>query len=286
VKSFAPILALGLALALAACGGEGSSNESGQGESDKSGATTAKSDSTEKKKTKPKVEVPKGPPPRKLVKEDLETGSGAVAKAGDKVTVQYVGVEYKNGKQIDASWDRGEPFSFSLGAGEVIPGWEEGVPGMKVGGRRQLVIPSELAYGSGALVFVIDLISIDSSAESTSTNAEHERSKPNVEVPSGPPPKDLVVKDIEEGSGAEVKADDEVVVDYVGVLYKTGKQFESTWDDGETRTFKLGHPEVIDGWKQGVPGMKVGGRRELIIPSKQAFETGAVIYVIDLLEIE
>ena len=95
--------------------------------------------------------MPKGAPPKKLEIKELEEGSGAEAKAGDEVTVQYVGVDYKNGKEFDSSWSRSEPFSFSLGAGEVIPGWDQGVEGMKVGGRRELIIPPELAYGEAGL---------------------------------------------------------------------------------------------------------------------------------------
>ena len=121
--------------------------------------------------TKPNVQVPSGPPPTKLVIKDLKTGDGAEAKAGDQVSVQYVGVDYKTGKQFDASWDRGQPFPFQLGSGQVIPGWDQGVVGMKVGGRRELIVPPDLAYGAqgqppaigpnATLVFVIDLISVN-----------------------------------------------------------------------------------------------------------------------------
>jgi peptidylprolyl isomerase len=118
--------------------------------------------------SKPKISRPAGSPPAALVKEDLVTGKGPAAKAGDTVSVQYVGVSFSSGKQFDASWDRGkEAFQFQLGAGGVIPGWDQGVVGMKVGGRRQLVIPPDMGYGAqGAppdilpnetLVFVIDL---------------------------------------------------------------------------------------------------------------------------------
>jgi peptidylprolyl isomerase len=120
--------------------------------------------------TKPTVTVPSGPPPTTLQKQDLVVGTGAEAVAGKNVSVQYVGVHYTTGKQFDASWDRGEPFSFALGAGNVIKGWDQGVPGMKVGGRRQLVIPPDLAYGPNGfppdigpnetLVFVVDLLSV------------------------------------------------------------------------------------------------------------------------------
>jgi len=119
---------------------------------------------------KPKVTVPSGPPPQKLEKTDLVEGTGAEAKAGDEVTVQYVGVGYDSGEEFDASWDRGEPFAFPLGAGAVIKGWDEGVAGMKVGGRRELVIPPNLAYGPAGsppaigpnetLIFVVDLLSV------------------------------------------------------------------------------------------------------------------------------
>ena len=117
---------------------------------------------------KPSIPKPKGTPPKELVVKDIVEGKGPAAKSGDTVDVQYVGVSYSTGKQFDASWDRGtDPFSFPLGGGQVIPGWDQGVAGMKVGGRRELVIPSELAYGpqgsppaigpDETLVFVIDL---------------------------------------------------------------------------------------------------------------------------------
>ncbi|MDQ2630106.1 MAG: FKBP-type peptidyl-prolyl cis-trans isomerase [Actinomycetota bacterium] len=111
--------------------------------------------------------VPSGAAPEELVTKDLEVGSGPAAKSGDVVTVHYVGVGYDTKKQFDASWDRGEPITFALGAGEVIPGWEQGIEGIKVGGRRELVIPPDLAYGpegsppvigpNETLIFVVDL---------------------------------------------------------------------------------------------------------------------------------
>lgn len=121
-------------------------------------------------RTKPEVTVPDGPPPTELAIKDLIEGTGAEAVAGKSATVQYVGVSYSTKKQFDASWDNGRPFAFDLGSGRVIDGWDQGVPGMKVGGRRQLVIPPDLGYGDrGAgsdikpgetLVFVIDLLTV------------------------------------------------------------------------------------------------------------------------------
>ncbi|MCO5315681.1 MAG: FKBP-type peptidyl-prolyl cis-trans isomerase [Solirubrobacterales bacterium] len=121
---------------------------------------------------KPVIEGSDAPPPTKLEVEDIKEGTGPEAKAGDKVSVQYVGALYDSGKEFDASWDRGEPFEFTLGSGQVIKGWDEGVAGMKVGGRRKLVIPPDLAYGetgqpptipaNATLTFVVDLEKIGS----------------------------------------------------------------------------------------------------------------------------
>lgn len=157
------IVAACLALAVAGCGDDDSSTTSSAGDE----TAPAQQNKPTEKKTKPQVTVPQGAPPKQLVKNDLEVGAGPTAKAGDQVTVQYVGVGYDSGEQFDASWDRGEPFSFTLGAGEVIPGWDQGIVGMKVGGRRELTIPPEMAYGSSGyppaigpnetLIFVVDL---------------------------------------------------------------------------------------------------------------------------------
>ena len=121
-------------------------------------------------KVKPTVRKGVGPAPTALQKRDIVVGNGPAAQTGQKVMVQYVGVSYDTGQQFDASWDRHQPFVFTLGAGMVIQGWDQGVVGMKVGGRRQLVIPPELAYGpqgqpptiqpNETLVFDIDLLKV------------------------------------------------------------------------------------------------------------------------------
>jgi peptidylprolyl isomerase len=118
---------------------------------------------------KPEVDFPGGEPPAELEISDIWQGDGAVAKAGDTVQVHYVGVAYSTGEEFDASWSRGAPLEFRLGAGQVIAGWDQGVQGMRVGGRRQLIIPPGMAYGDrGAgraiapgetLIFVCDLVS-------------------------------------------------------------------------------------------------------------------------------
>ena len=121
-------------------------------------------------RSKPAVEIPDAPPPDALESTDIAVGDGPEATPGKTVDVHYVGVSWSTKRQFDASWDRGQPFSFALGAGRVIKGWDQGVAGMRVGGRRRLVIPPSLGYGArGAggsigpnetLVFVVDLLGV------------------------------------------------------------------------------------------------------------------------------
>ncbi len=120
--------------------------------------------------TKPVVSIPAGDPPRELTIDDEQVGEGDEAAIGSRVVVHYVGVAWSTGEEFDASWNRGETFDFRLGAREVIEGWDRGVKGMRVGGRRRLTIPPEMGYGSrGAggvikggetLVFVVDLVAV------------------------------------------------------------------------------------------------------------------------------
>jgi peptidylprolyl isomerase len=120
---------------------------------------------------RPQIDKPEGDIPFELGIDDLVVGDGDEATSGRKVSVHYAGVAFSTGEEFDASWNRGQPFTFKLGKGQVIPGWDAGVQGMKVGGRRKLTIPSAMAYGArgaGAaikphepLVFVVDLLSVD-----------------------------------------------------------------------------------------------------------------------------
>jgi len=163
------LIALIALLAVAGCGGgdSSSSTETTESAAAESGSSAKSSASVDTSK-KPKVTVPSGPPPTGLEVEEIVEGTGAEAKAGDEVSVQYVGVGYESEEEFDSSWSRNEPFSFQLGAGMVIPGWDQGVAGMKVGGRRELIIPPELAYGAqgfppdippnAALIFDVDLV--------------------------------------------------------------------------------------------------------------------------------
>jgi peptidylprolyl isomerase len=163
--AFGGALLVTVVIVIVARGGDDDSEESTT-----AAATTPESAPAEVP-DKPKVNVPKGAPPTELEVEDLEEGDGDEAKAGDQISVHYVGVDYETGKEFDSSYERGEAFPLQLGSGQVIPGWDEGLEGMKEGGRRQLIIPPDLAYGkqgqppdigpNATLVFVIDLVSVE-----------------------------------------------------------------------------------------------------------------------------
>ena len=245
---------------------------------------------------KPLVTIPPSSPPTELLIEDLVVGSGSPVGVGDFLIMDYVGVSYSTGLQFDASWDRGSPFPFELGAGRVIQGWDQGIVGMSVGGRRSLTIPPELAYGengsgSGSigpnetLVFVVDLIA------SVPANLE----KPSEELTSEPTT-ELETNDISEGTGAIVQPGNVVYIHYVGVSASTGEQFDSSWDRGRSEFigYISGTGNIIQGLDEGLLGMQVGGRRTVVIPPDLAYgENGAgdgliapnetLIFTVDLL---
>jgi peptidylprolyl isomerase len=167
-RPLAMIAAALIAIAAAGCGSKAK-------KSDTSASTPAATSqpaapATAQPRPKPTVKVPGGKPPKKLVIKDLIAGTGPAAKSGDPITVNYIGVNFKGGQMFDNSYDRGQPFPFQLGGGQVIPGWDQGLVGMKVGGRRQITIPPNLAYGpqgqpptikpNETLVFIVDLLSI------------------------------------------------------------------------------------------------------------------------------
>jgi peptidylprolyl isomerase len=184
IRPATALAALGATILIAGCGSSGSTGTIAPGNENNAdsalatatsstpststtpAAPTVKTPATGPLSKEPTVTPPSGAAPSKLVVKDIIKGTGAAVKAGASVTVNYVGVLYKGGKEFDASWKRGEASTFSLSG--VIPGWTQGIPGMKVGGRRELIIPAALAYGAkgsppsippnAPLVFVIDLL--------------------------------------------------------------------------------------------------------------------------------
>ena len=153
LKLAAPAITVWLAVAMLGCG------ESGSTATKKS--TSPKTSTAARNRPKPQVEFPDGLAPKKLAVRDLIVGTGAVAKKGDRIAIHYVGANHRTGEEFESSWSREVLFPFQLGVGEVLKGWDRGLPGLRVGGRRELVVPPHLAYGGDPLVYVIDLVEIE-----------------------------------------------------------------------------------------------------------------------------
>jgi peptidylprolyl isomerase len=163
------IIAVFAVLGATACGDDDESS-AGPVEQEAETVTAPSEDALKDTSTKPEIPKPTGIPPRKLVKRDIVKGKGPGAKAGDTVTVNYVGMNFSNGSEFDSSWDSGQAFPVQLGAGTVIEGWDKGLVGIRKGGRRMLTIPPEMGYGAEGfppdippnetLVFVVDAVSI------------------------------------------------------------------------------------------------------------------------------
>ena len=203
---------------------------------------------------------------------DLKVGTGSEAKKGSPIKSHYTGMLQKNGKKFDSSVDRGTPLDIDIGVGQVIKGWDEGIVGMKVGGKRTLYIPYDLAYGENGrppviprkadLVFEVELMDV---AGQIPVPEDAKKTTGGVQY-----------SDTKVGTGAEAIPGKKVEVHYTGKLQKNGKKFDSSVDRGETFSFGLGQREVIQGWDEGVAGMKEGGKRLLFIPSKLGYgERGA-----------
>ncbi|MFN8105634.1 MAG: FKBP-type peptidyl-prolyl cis-trans isomerase [Acidimicrobiia bacterium] len=231
--------------------------------------------------------TPKDASATTLKTTDLVVGTGAEVKAGDCLTANYVGVLASSGEQFDASWDKQTPFQFEVGAGNVIPGWDQGIPGMKVGGRRRLAIPAALAYGAQGsppkippnanLVFVVDALDVGlpctvGQAPLPSPLPDPISQKPEVVVNPGDADADQIqTEDLVVGTGAEVKAGDCLVSNYVRALASDPSKTDSSWDRGQGLRFEVGSDQMIKGWNQGIEGMKVGGRRRVVVPAALAY---------------
>jgi FKBP-type peptidyl-prolyl cis-trans isomerase len=191
---------------------------------------------------------------------DDEEGTGEMPKTGQTCIVHYTGWLWENdakGKEFDSSKKRNAPFAFHVGEGQVIKGWDEGVATMKVGGKRALLIPSELGFGirgrggvippNASLYFEVELLGVMKKTDSG-----------------------LEYRDIKVGDGPSPKSGQTCVVHYTGWLWQEGakgKKFDSSVDQGKPFPFPVGRRKVIPGWDEGVATMKVGGKRELLIPA-------------------
>ena len=200
---------------------------------------------------------------------DEMIGTGSVPKAGDKVKVHYTGT-LEDGTKFDSSRDRNKPFEFTLGVGQVIKGWDEGLFTMKPGGKRKLIIPSELGYGSrsagnippnSTLIFAVELIEVMEAYLDT------DFSLPGREEVTDSGLRMIVHK---EGSGEKPNTSQTVSVHYTGLL-ETGSKFDSSHDRGKPFSFQLGQGRVIKGWDEAIALMNKGEKRTLVIPPELGY---------------
>jgi peptidylprolyl isomerase len=222
---------------------------------------------------KPEVKLPSAIP-TELAITDLTTGTGPAAASGDIVVVHYVGVRSVDGTEFDNSYDRGSPFSVTIGAGGVIEGWDQGLVGIKQGGRRQLDIPADLAYGDqppstdviqpgDALSFVIDAVAVIPKVDPADA--------PVVSVPPTANQTEQTFADLIVGDGVGIEPGQTVVVHLLAFSAADGAQIDSSWESGSPLIFVPGSEKLPPGLEKAVGGMKVGGRRQVDIPFADAF---------------
>lgn len=277
--ALAPALVVTMVVALGACGGDDSGDEAtssttvvsstdagenGAGEGD----TGASDDSG-----KPTVELP-DETPTELVVTVLEPGDGREASDGDTVVVDYVGVLSQDGTEFDNSYDRGSPFPVTLGQGGVIAGWEQGLQGAQAGSRLQLDIPGDLAYGeagsgpvigpNAALTFVIDVRAVLGPLDPAAAPTD-------LELPEVDQPDAVSVEDVVVGDGIEVGLGDSAWIAYIA-YDGSGELLENSWEQGRPLEFALTEGTGVPGLVEGTVGMRVGGRRIIVIPADQAFD--------------
>ena len=212
--------------------------------------------------------------PTELQIKDITVGTGPAAKAGDLLLMRYVGTRTADGTEFDQNVDSGEPLNVTLGAGQVIQGWDEGLVGIQQGGRRQLDIPADLAYGDSppagssiqpgdALTFVVDAVAVIATPDPAD--------RPDITVEGGPNVTEVQTVDLVTGSGAELAEGQTAIAYLVAFRADTGEELLSSWDTGSFEDVPFAAGQTIDGLYQGMTGMRVGGRRQITIPFASAF---------------
>ncbi|MFT2017145.1 FKBP-type peptidyl-prolyl cis-trans isomerase [Streptomyces sp. 796.1] len=265
---------------------------------------------------KPTVAKGPGKPSPDLAVKTLIPGRGETVVKGDFLQVNYLGQIWKDGKVFDNSYDRGKPAIFPIGIGKVIPGWDQALVGKKVNSRVQLAAPPALGYGSegnadagikgdDTLVFVVDIIgtfNTKSSANGKEVKQEDEAlpvvstntdgKAPTIELPKGKAPTKLVSNYVLEGDGDELKESDAVMVQYKGVLWDGGKEFDSSYASKQLAQFSL--QQVVPGWTKGLAGKKTGSRVLIVVPPDMGYGKQAkggipanstLVFTVDILAI-
>ena len=233
------------------------------------------------KSEKPPTVTKQSSPPKELGIKDLEKNdNGCEAQTGKYLTADYVGVIGKTGKQFESSWED-EPLEFQLGSGQVIPGWEQGLAGMKVGGQRQLDIPADLAYGkegrppdipaNAPLRFVVNLRAVHDTPKCEPAQVVPAKGQPSeVEMPDRGP-EQLEIKDLEAGKGKAAASGNYVEANVLVIACSSGQMVASTWQSGQEKAkVVLGSGQTLAALDQGLTGMKVGGQRQLDVPARLA----------------
>ena len=229
-------------------------------------------DTTPSNPDKPEVSLP-DELPTDLVITDLRVGTGREAAKGDTVIVNYVGVRSEDGVEFDNSYDRGSPFSVTLGTGSVIDGWDQGLIGIQAGGMRQHDIPADLAYGDqgagdvirpgDAISFVVEAVAVLPLTDPAD--------KPEITIEGGANVDDLQTEDLVAGDGPLLEEGQTAVLHLIAYRADTGDELASSWESGELQPVQFVEGGSIDGLIQGLDGMKVGGRRQITIPYALAF---------------
>lgn len=272
---------------------------------------------TGKTGTKPAIKVTTPFAASKTDRRTLTSGNGSIVAPGQRITIDYVGVNGTDGKEFDTSFGKTDSATFTLDDKQIIKGMVTGLSGVTVGSRVLIAVPPADGYGTtGApaagigptdtLLFVVDVKSASTvlkRAEGTAVKPKaglpkvklDKTGKPTITLPKGKAPADLVVQPLIEGKGAKVTKNQTITVHYTGVIWPGGKQFDSSWTTGSPASFQIGAGKVITGWDQGLVGQKVGSQILLVIPPDKGYGatgkpeagikgTDTLVFVVDILD--
>ncbi|WP_232247843.1 FKBP-type peptidyl-prolyl cis-trans isomerase [Kitasatospora azatica] len=267
--------------------------------------------------SKATITVPQGQPSGQFVVSTVTEGEGANVGKGDWVTVNYTATNWTTGKSIPSSYDAGaKPQLYQAGNGQLVPAFDQSVLGKKSGSRLLVVAPPSAGFGSNGnqqlgvgkddtVVFVLDIMQVvpqDAVVSGTMTQPaanqpqvkDNGKAAPTITIPANTPaPTDLQTNVLIKGDGKPVQSGQSLVLQYTGVLWSNGQQFDSSWNHGGAQVLQIGTGSVIQGWDKGLVGQPVGSRVELVIPPALGYGSQAqngipanstLVFVIDILE--